>query len=108
MIGAGGLSGDTSGTLRNMLGLSDEFYNKVYGKIKGKVVSHSMHAVFQFLCTIFNPQHAFGLVPVLLRPRSRGRLSLKSTNPFHWPRMEPNFYTDQNDLKTLIQGIRWV
>ncbi|XP_037032408.1 glucose dehydrogenase [FAD, quinone] isoform X1 [Bradysia coprophila] len=86
VIGAGGLSGDASGTLRNMLGLPDEFYHRVYGKIIGK--------------------HAFGLVPVLLRPRSRGRLSLKSTNPFHWPRMEPNFYTDRNDLTTLIEGIR--
>ncbi|KAJ6636113.1 Glucose dehydrogenase [FAD, quinone] [Pseudolycoriella hygida] len=88
VLGAGGLSGDTSGTLRNILGITDEFYNKVYKNIMGK--------------------NTFELVPVLMRPRSRGRLSLKSTNPFHWPRLEPNFYTDRNDLVTLIEGIRLV
>lgn len=90
MIGAGGLGADRSGTLRNMLGLTDEFYYKVYRNVMG--------------------QPAFGLVPVLLRPQSRGRISLKSRNPFHWPRMEPNFYTDRSrsDLKRLIEGVRMV
>lgn len=37
VIGAGGLSGDTSGTLRNMLGITDEFYKKVFRDIVGKV-----------------------------------------------------------------------
>lgn len=53
-------------------------------------------------------QDAFGMVPVLLQPRSRGRISLKSSNPYHWPRMEPNFYTERSDLTTLIEGIRIV
>lgn len=88
VMGAGGLSGDRSGTLRNMLGLPDEFYHKVYRGVKDKP--------------------AFGLVPVLLRPESRGRISLKSTNPFHWPRMEPNFYTDRRDLTRLMDGVRMV
>lgn len=71
-----------------MLGLTDAFYQQVYRDVMG--------------------QPAFGLVPVLLRPQSRGRISLKSTNPFHWPRMEPNFYTDRNDLTRLIEGVRMV
>lgn len=47
-------------------------------------------------------------MPVLLQPESRGRISLKSANPFHWPRMEPNFYTHPIDLAKLIDGIRIV
>lgn len=47
-------------------------------------------------------------MPVLLRPKSRGRISLKSTNPFHWPKMEANFYAVKEDLTTLIKGIRMV
>lgn len=48
------------------------------------------------------------MVPVLLQPKSRGRISLKSSNPYHWPRMEPNFYTEPSDMTNLIEGIRIV
>lgn len=88
VAGVGGLSGDTSGAMRNMVGITDEFYYKVYRDIIGKP--------------------AFGLVPVLLRPFSRGRISLKSKNPFRWPRMDPNFFTDQRDIDVLTKGIRAV
>lgn len=88
VVGVGGLSGDLSGTIRNMLGITDEFHRIVYRDLIGKP--------------------AFGLVPVLLRPNSRGRISLKSRNPFHWPRMEPNFFQNQTDVETLIKGIRAV
>lgn len=33
---------------------------------------------------------------------------LKSQNPFHWPRMMPNFFSDQRDIETLTKGIRAV
>lgn len=33
---------------------------------------------------------------------------LKSRNPFHWPRMMPNFFTDQRDIETLTKGVRSV
>lgn len=88
VAGVGGLSGDISGAMRSMLGITDEFYYKVYRDIIGKP--------------------AFGLVPVLLRPFSRGRISLKTTNPFHWPRMDPNFFSDQRDIEVLTKGIRAV
>lgn len=88
VVGAGGLSGDISGAMRNMIGITNEFYQSVYRDLIGKP--------------------AFGLVPVLLRPNSRGRISLKSRNPFHWPRMEPNFFENQTDIETLTKGIRAV
>lgn len=74
--------------MRNMLGITNEFYRSVYRDLIGKP--------------------AFGLVPVLLRPNSRGRISLKSRNPFHWPRMDPNFFQNQTDVETLIKGVRAV
>lgn len=37
MVGAGGLSGDLSGAMRNMVGITDEFYHTVYKDIIGKV-----------------------------------------------------------------------
>lgn len=37
VVGAGGLSGDKSGAMRNMVGITNEFYHKVYRDIIGKV-----------------------------------------------------------------------
>lgn len=39
VIGAGGLGGDRSGSLRNMLGITEEFYQTVYRNVMGKVCS---------------------------------------------------------------------
>lgn len=36
VLGAGGISGDRSGTVRNLLGLTNEFFHKVYRGIMGK------------------------------------------------------------------------
>lgn len=88
VLGAGALSGDLSGSMRNMLGITTEFFNKVYDGIIG--------------------DDAFGLVPIVMRPKSRGRIRLKSRNPFQWPRMEPNYFADPEDLETLVQGAKLV
>lgn len=37
VAGIGGLSGDTSGTLRNLLGIPNHFYHSVYRDVIGKV-----------------------------------------------------------------------
>ncbi|XP_037032455.1 glucose dehydrogenase [FAD, quinone]-like [Bradysia coprophila] len=86
VMGAGALSGDISGTMRSMLGITNEFFETVYKGIIGK--------------------HAFGLVPVLMQPKSRGRIKLKSTNPFRWPSMQPNYLDDITDVERLIKGVR--
>lgn len=88
VLGAGSLSGDRFGTLRDLLGITDEFYTKMFGDLQN--------------------QETFGLVPVLLRPKSTGRISLRSRNPFHWPRMEPNFMQHPDDIRAMIEGIEMV
>ncbi|XP_050318194.1 glucose dehydrogenase [FAD, quinone]-like isoform X2 [Bactrocera neohumeralis] len=88
VLGAGSLSGDHMGSLRDLLGMPDEFYYKVYEGLHEK--------------------ETFGLVPVLLRPSSRGRISLRSTNPFHWPRMEPNYMQDPDDIRAMLEGVQMI
>ncbi|XP_004519844.1 glucose dehydrogenase [FAD, quinone] [Ceratitis capitata] len=88
VLGAGSLSGDHMGSLRDLLGMPDDFYYKVYEGLHDK--------------------ETFGLVPVLLRPRSRGRISLRSTNPFHWPRMEPNYMQDPDDVRAMLEGVQMI
>lgn len=87
-MGGGALSGDLSGTMRNMLGISQQFFDTVY---KG-VIGH----------------HAFGMVPISMKPKSRGRISLESRNPFQWPKMEANYFDVEDDLRTLVEGAKMV
>lgn len=51
-------------------------------------------------------QRAFQILPMLLHPRSKGYLKLKSQNPFHHPLFYPNFFEDNRDIETLLEGIR--
>lgn len=45
---------------------------------------------------------------MLLHPKSVGYLELRDINPFSYPRMYGNYLTDPRDVRTLIEGIRYV
>lgn len=51
--------------------------------------------------------HGFGLSAVPLYPKSRGRLTLESPDPFAPPRADPNLLSDTADLELLIRGVRF-
>ena len=46
------------------------------------------------------------ILPVVLRPKSRGRLWLQSADPFEPPYIDPKYYTHPDDVKTMIAGIK--
>ncbi len=48
------------------------------------------------------------MVPTLLRPKSRGRVMLNSTNPFDPPRITTGYLTDDDDIVALIRGLKFV
>jgi len=48
----------------------------------------------------------FAISPVLLHPRSRGRVSLRSADPRDKPRILQNFFVEPEDLRTLREGVR--
>jgi choline dehydrogenase len=50
--------------------------------------------------------HGFAISPVGLYPRSRGRLTLASPDPFDAPLIDPNLLSAPEDLAPLISGIR--
>ncbi|MEO0559970.1 MAG: choline dehydrogenase [Bacteroidota bacterium] len=50
--------------------------------------------------------HGFSLGPTLVRPRSRGALTLASSGPFAHPHIDPNYLADPADAAALVAGIR--
>lgn len=44
------------------------------------------------------------MYPILSRPKSRGKISLRSTDPNDYPKIEPNYLTHPDDIKVLIEG----
>lgn len=50
----------------------------------------------------------FTISPVVLHPKSRGHISLKSNNPLDPPLIYANYLSDPEDVATLVEGIRVV
>ncbi|CAH0402789.1 unnamed protein product [Chilo suppressalis] len=46
--------------------------------------------------------------PMLLHPKSVGRLELRNNNPFSYPKMYGNYLTDRRDVATFIEAIRFI
>ncbi|XP_076396393.1 glucose dehydrogenase [FAD, quinone] isoform X1 [Megachile rotundata] len=86
VLGISALTGDISGSYRGLLGLTDEFYKEVFGAYEG-----------------FD---AFSVVPILLQPKSRGRITLRSSDPLDQPSFEINYYDQEDDLRTMVRGIK--
>jgi choline dehydrogenase len=52
--------------------------------------------------------HGITMLANLLRPRSSGSVSLRSTNPYDDPVIDPNWLSDPRDLPILVEGIRYM
>lgn len=63
----------------------------------GKLVDHGRKTVFG---------HGYSCHVCLLRPRSRGTLTLHSADPLAAPRIDPNFLADPDDVRRLVRGFQ--
>ncbi|KAJ8686459.1 hypothetical protein QAD02_022253 [Eretmocerus hayati] len=73
-------------TFRFNVGISDRHWSKMYEKISGR-----------YSWTIF---------PMLMRPKSKGRILLRSKNPRAKPRIYANYLDDPEDVRIMVKGIR--
>jgi len=48
----------------------------------------------------------YTIAPCILRPQSRGSISLRSSNPAEAPIIQPNYLTHEADLPTLVAGVK--
>ncbi|XP_017851680.1 glucose dehydrogenase [FAD, quinone] [Drosophila busckii] len=83
---SGSTNSDGGAQLRKAHGLTDAFYRAVFEPISNR--------------------DAWSIIPMLLRPRSVGSIRLRSSNPFDYPYIFPNYLTDDFDMKTLIEGVK--
>jgi choline dehydrogenase len=51
-------------------------------------------------------QDGYTILPTLLRPKSRGTVSLRSNSPKDFPAIQPNFLESEDDRKVLIEAGR--
>ncbi|UYV79112.1 hypothetical protein LAZ67_17001151 [Cordylochernes scorpioides] len=79
----GSPSMDPENTARKMTGLTDEIYNEVYKPYEGQS---------SFMISVF-----------LMRPKSRGTIRLKSTNPYDHPLIDPKYFHDPDDLTRVVE-----
>lgn len=64
----------------------------------------------QYYSDVYEPiiyKDAFMIIPLLMRPRSRGRILLNSADPLEYPQIFPNYFEDPHDLDVLVGPISY-
>ncbi|RWS06258.1 GMC oxidoreductase-like protein 1, partial [Dinothrombium tinctorium] len=80
------IQSDGGKSLKQYNGISEEVWKKVYSP--------------------YVPLETFSLDPVLLRPKSRGYVRLRSPNPYDHPFIDPRYLTHPDDILTLVEGMK--
>ena len=52
------------------------------------------------------PDHGVTLTSCIMNPKSRGDVTLNSSNPLDLPNINPNFLSNQDDINTLLQSVK--
>ncbi|KAL0129822.1 hypothetical protein PUN28_001818 [Cardiocondyla obscurior] len=83
---SGSIHSDNGKVLKKALRITDELYDAVYKPIE--------------------EQDAWSIWPIGQYPKSIGRLTLRSSNPFDPPKMDPNFFSHPADVEIILEGIK--
>lgn len=79
-------SADGGTQVKRAHGLTDEFYKEVFEAI--------------------NYRDTYGIFPMMLRPKSRGFIKLRSKNPMEYPLLYHNYLTHPHDVNVLREGVK--
>ncbi|PSN57089.1 Glucose dehydrogenase [FAD, quinone] [Blattella germanica] len=66
--------------------ITQEFYDDYFGNI--------------------NKKDAFGIFPMILRPKSRGYMKLRTNDPMDYPLFYHNYLTHPDDVRVLREGVK--
>lgn len=64
------------------------------------------HNIWKRVYEPYAPMDTFTIDPVLLRPKSRGYIKLRSANPYDHPIIDPKYLTNDDDVMTLVEGMK--
>nr|XP_037289995.1 alcohol dehydrogenase [acceptor]-like [Rhipicephalus microplus] len=70
----------------SQMGVSDKVYDEYYGP--------------------HFPSFGYALVPVMNRPKSRGYIKLRTTNPLDKPIIDPQYLTHPRDVEVAVEGVK--
>ena len=83
---SGSPASDDGQTFRKVQGFTREFWSQYY---QPKLHSES-----------------FSLYPVMLRPKSKGYIELRSPNPYEPPIIEPRYLTHEEDIQKMVDAMK--
>jgi len=78
----------------------------LYGPRGKRIVRAFISSVFRLATVRSFEQGVFGIIIILGKPKSRGRLRLKSTEPRAQADIDPSYLEHPDDMETLVRGIR--
>ena len=84
-FGSGSVTSDPS--VRSASGFRDDLWNEYYEPL------------------VNTP--TLSMIPMLLRPQSTGTIRLASADPFAKPLIDPRYFAVEQDLKVLVEGIKF-
>jgi len=67
------------------------------------------HGISDTMWEMFKPliyKDTMTISPLILRPESRGKIRLQSTNPYDKPLFEAGYFNNPQDIKTLVEGVK--
>lgn len=83
---SGSLNSDAGAIFRRAQGVSNEFYDSVYRPM--------------------DQQDSFSFYPVLLHPKSRGFIKLKTLDPTDPPLIDPRYFSHPDDIRVMVDGMK--
>ncbi|KAI4501936.1 hypothetical protein M0802_002618 [Mischocyttarus mexicanus] len=83
---SGSINSDGGGQLRKIDGIKKNFYDKVFSPI--------------------NEKDVWSVLPMLLRPKSKGIIKLRNKNPFDHPMIYANYFKEPEDMARLVEGVK--
>ncbi|MGB8332136.1 MAG: GMC family oxidoreductase [Polyangiales bacterium] len=77
-----------------------------YGPRSRQVVRSMVGAAFEIGAVRNFADHMFGIILILGKPKSRGVLRLQSSDASVQALIDPAYYSDPEDLETMVRGVR--